>query len=248
MDKGDILVSAAVEGEMEGIIRNLADPVTRLWAGGQAMTRGCIGQQAVRLLVTGPGMANTVHGVAVAIAAKRPRLIIQTGCGGGFAQSGIDIGDVAIASAEIDAQLGLEQAGAGISIDTLPFPVIRRHGREIFNCYPVAKKEFNNALATLKTRFSESDTTVFAGPFITVTTITASTGRAGDLYRRHGALVENMEGSGAAPVAALHDLPFLEIRAVSNGVGERDKSKWDLPLSFERCSRAVLLYLENRLV
>ncbi len=247
MGKGDILVSTAVEGEMEGIRRTLADPVTRIVVG-QEITRGRIGQQAVRLVVTGPGMANAVHGLTVAIAAGIPRLIIQTGCGGGFEQSGIEIGDVAIASKEIDAQLGLEQVGTGNVVDKLPFPVIRKPGREIFNCYPVDNSEFDSAVKSLKTGLSGPDVAVFSGSFITVATVTTSSGRSGDLYRQYGALVENMEGAGAAHVAALYGIPFLEIRAVSNRVGDRDKSKWDLPLSFERCSKAVRLYLENRLV
>ena len=71
MDKGSILVSAAVEGEMEGIRESLTDPVTRLM-GGQAVTSGRLGQQAVRLVVTGPGIANTVHGLTVAMASEKP--------------------------------------------------------------------------------------------------------------------------------------------------------------------------------
>ena len=244
MGKGSILVSAAVEGEMEGIRESLSDPVTHLM-GGQAVTSGRLGQQAVRLVVTGPGIANTVHGLTVAMASEKPKLIIQTGCGGGFEQTGIEIGDVAVASAEIDAQLGLEPDEAGAAVGRLPFPVIRKPGKEIFNCYPVDKEEFNSAVKSLKTGLAGSDATVFSGPFITVATVTASFGRSGDLHRRHGAIVENMEGSGAAHVAALYDIPFLEIRAVSNRVGVRDKSKWDLPLSFQRCSQAVMLYLMN---
>jgi futalosine hydrolase len=244
MDKGSILVSAAVEGEVDGIRRNLADTVVHA-VGEQEVTSGRLGQQAVRLVVTGPGIANTVHGLTVAMMSEKPKLIIQTGCGGGFEQAGIEIGDVAIASEEIDAQLGLEQDKAGSAVGRLPFPVIRKPGKEIFNCYPVDIEEFNSAVKSLKTGLAGSDATVVTGPFITVATVTGSFGRAGDLHRRYGAIVENMEGSGAAHVAALYDIPFLEIRAVSNKVGARDKRKWDLPLSFERCSQAVMLYLMN---
>ena len=55
-----------------------------------------------------------------------------------------------------------------------------------------------------------------------------------------------MEGAGAAHVALLYDLPFLEIRAVSNLVGDRDKRRWDLPLSFKHSTQAVQWYLANR--
>ena len=89
---------------------------------------------------------------------------------------------------------------------------------------------------------------VFKGAFITVATVTASAARARRLHRHCGALLENMEGAGSAHVAALYAIPFLEIRAVSNRVGDRDKRRWDLPLAFRRCARAVRLYLEDRAV
>ncbi len=207
---------------------------------------GRVGQRAVRLVVTGPGVANTVHGLTVAIAAKTPGLILQTGCGGGFSEAGLKNGDVAIASKEIDIHLGLEPGCPEDVVGVLEFPVIKKPGREIFNCYPVDEWECCRAVKELKADLTGSDANVFWGPFITVATITASYARSACLYRQYGALVENMEGAGAAHVAALYEIPFIEIRAISNQVGDRDKSRWDLPLSFQRCSQAVRSFLEYR--
>jgi len=245
MDTGDILIAAAVAGELEDLQKSLTGAVERR-IGEQRVTSGRIGQQAVRLVVTGPGIANTVHGLTVAITAKKPALILQTGCGGGFREAGLKIGDVAIASGEIDVHLGIEPAGPEDALGALGFPVIRKSGQEIFNCYPVHAPERDCALKSLRGALSGSDVTVLSGPFITVATVTASVARSGYLYRHHGALVENMEGAGAAHVAALYDIPFLEIRAVSNRVGDRDKTRWDLPLAFRNCARAVGAYLEHR--
>jgi len=245
MKTGDILITAAVAGELEGVHENLKDAATR-HAGEQRITSGRIGHRAVRLVVTGPGMANTVHGLTVAIAAKMPGLILQAGCGGGFSEAGLKNGDVAIASKEIDIHLGLEPGGPEDAVEALEFPVIKKAGREIFNCYPVDERECGLAVKALKAALTGSGVNIFSGPFITVATVTASFTRSRHLHRHHGALVENMEGAGAAHVAALYNIPFLEIRAVSNRVGDRDKSRWDLPLSFRRCSQAVKLYIENR--
>jgi futalosine hydrolase len=245
METGDILIAAAVAGEMEGLHRNLAGAETRRIAG-QDITSGRIGQQAVRLVVTGPGIANTVHGLAVAVVSKVPALILQIGCGGGFSEAGLNIGDVAIASVEVDVQLGLEPGGPEAAVGRLPFPVIRKPDRAIFNCYPVDEKDSRHAEKTLRKVLADSTAKVFAGPFVTVATVTASVERAAALYRQHGALVENMEGAGAAHTAALYDIPFVEIRTVSNRVGERDKSRWDLPLAFRNCAQAVQAFLEHR--
>jgi futalosine hydrolase len=40
--------------------------------------------------------------------------------------------------------------------------------------------------------------------------------------------VESMEGAAAAQTARALGVPFAELRAVSNVVGERDKAHWDL--------------------
>lgn len=246
MDTGDILIAAAVAGELEALQADLGGAATSR-IGTQRITSGKIGRQAVRMVVTGPGIANTVHGLTVAITEKRPKLILQTGCGGGFKEAGLKIGDVAVASCEIDVHLGIEPTEPEEPVGVLGFPVIRKSGQDIFNSYPVDAQERDSALESLKGALSGSDVSVLSGPFITVATVTASVARSGYWYHHHGALVENMEGAGAAHVAAIYDIPFLEIRAVSNRVGDRDKNRWDLPLSFRRCSQAVKSYLENRL-
>lgn len=246
MQADGILVSAAVEGEVAGIRRNLVRSETYR-QGRQTLACGMIKQQKVGLVVTGPGIANTVHGLTAALAVVKPELIIQTGCGGGFEQAGLAIGNVAVASEEIDVQLGLETTDRGAGVKKLPFPVISRPGKDIYSVYPVDQQAAARAAASLDQGLTGTQASVRTGPFITVATITASAASARDLHRQYGALVENMEGAGAAHVAALYDIPFLEVRAVSNVVGIRDKGKWNLPLAFERCARAVMVYLENRL-
>ncbi|MEU8351332.1 futalosine hydrolase, partial [Streptomyces sp. NPDC048845] len=53
---------------------------------------------------------------------------------------------------------------------------------------------------------------------------------AAALAERHpGAAAEAMEGFGVAEAAAAHGVPVLEIRAVSNPVGPRDRAAWRIP-------------------
>jgi futalosine hydrolase len=68
------------------------------------------------------------------------------------------------------------------------------------------------------------------GPVLTVSTVTGTAGRAAELTARHpGAAAEAMEGFGVAEAAAAHGVPVLEIRAVSNAVGPRDRAAWRIP-------------------
>ena len=44
----------------------------------------------------------------------------------------------------------------------------------------------------------------------------------------HGPLVEGMEGFGVLRAAELAGVPAVEVRAISNELGEPDRSRWDL--------------------
>ena len=67
-----------------------------------------------------------------------------------------------------------------------------------------------------------------AGPVLTVTTATGTAGRAAELLARHpGRPAEAMEGFGVAEAADQYGLPVLEIRAVSNAIGPRDRGLAD---------------------
>ena len=48
-----------------------------------------------------------------------------------------------------------------------------------------------------------------------------------------GPLVEGMEGFGVLRAAALAGVPAVEVRAVSNELGEEDRSKWDVPAALD---------------
>ncbi|CAM5245473.1 Futalosine hydrolase [Streptomyces griseomycini] len=62
---------------------------------------------------------------------------------------------------------------------------------------------------------------------LTVSTVTGTAARAAGLRARHPrALAEAMEGFGVAEAAAAHGVPVLEVRAVSNPVGPRDRAAW----------------------
>ena len=59
-----------------------------------------------------------------------------------------------------------------------------------------------------------------------------------------GPLVEAMEGFGALRAAALAGVPAVEVRAVSNEVGEEDRSRWDVPAALGALERTISLLLD----
>ena len=60
-----------------------------------------------------------------------------------------------------------------------------------------------------------------------------------DRWRREPADIESMEGAAFFEVCLRYGVPFAEIRAVSNPVGETDRSRWDIPLALRQLETAL---------
>lgn len=59
-----------------------------------------------------------------------------------------------------------------------------------------------------------------------------------------GATVEAMEGFGVLRAAALAGVPALELRAISNELGEEDRARWQLEAALASLERAIPLLVE----
>lgn len=168
------------------------------------------------LLAAGVGPGAAAAGAAAALTSAFLRneaydLVASAGIGGGFAPLA-PVGSVVVADTIVGADLGAESAtgflpvaklGFGTSVHQPPHPLAARVAR---------------ALGAV------------CGPVLTVSTATGTAAGAEKLATRHpGAAAEAMEGFGVAEAAAAHAVPVLEIRAVSNPVGPRDRDAWRIP-------------------
>ena len=61
---------------------------------------------------------------------------------------------------------------------------------------------------------------------------------------RSGASVESMEGAAVASVCEHFEVPYAQLRVVSNRTGDRDKGAWDLDGAIDRLGRAMNTVLE----
>lgn len=235
-----ILISSAVAGETEAIVQAIENG-NNLTIGGRQAVQGFIFGKDILLLITGPGMVNTAQALCAAIEKIRPSLIIQCGCAGIFGQTTGKIGDIGIAESETDIHTGIEPLNPMDILPTpLPFPLLETENGPVTNSYLMDKSFIAKAFTLIQNRFDNDGASVFKGPFITVSTITATDERAEKLYSAYNPIMESMEGSAAAHVALHYRIPFLEIRAASNTVGRRDRNSWDLPLSFKNNALAVM--------
>jgi futalosine hydrolase len=233
-----LLIVAAVKEELEWLAGQFQKPLERS-LGPYGVTIGEHRNKEVALLVAGAGTVNTAGALGAVIPALRPRGVVLCGCGGAFSAWGLIHGDVVFATEEIAPQLGVESDRKGDPVTPLPF---------LPNRIQLDDALAHRARKALLGSGSFSGVSVHSGPFVTVSTVTASPS-TGEGYRRlYGAMVENMEGFAAATMCQRYALPFLEVRSVSNTVGARDRSSWNLDLAFKREQKAVLTLLEKEIM
>jgi futalosine hydrolase len=204
-----VLVVTAVAAERDAVLSGLGK-AGRATDWNDPSYRG----QGVDVVVVGVGpsaaAAGTGAALAVAGAGGYPyHQVIALGIGGGFAGRAA-ISDVVVGTRSIAADLGADTPDGFLPIEALGF------GR---NAYDTDKALTAALLAGLPG--------AIAGAILTVSTVTGSARRAEDLVAAHpDAAAEAMEGYGAATAAAMFEVPFAEVRAVSNLVGPRDRDAW----------------------
>lgn len=188
--------------------------VTAVAAERDAVLRGLQGAEHIDVIAAGVGPAAAAASTATALSTAAYRLVISAGIGGGFAGRA-DIGSLVVADKIIAADLGAESPEAGfISLDELGFG----------SAQVTASSVFSNRIYDA---IHSAGLTVHIGSVVTVSTATGTAETAEALVKRvPGAAAEGMEGHGVAVAAQQRGLAVVEIRAISNAVGPRDRAAW----------------------
>lgn len=193
------------------------------------------------LYLSGIGMVNAAIAAKGIIDTFSPSLIISTGLCGAYRDSGLNIGDIALAETEIYGDTGVVMDKDFQDLKTLGLPLIKGSSMEIFNEIPIInsyKKDIAEICDSLGLR-------LLCGRFVTITGITGNYEIAKAMQMRWNAICENMEGAAIAHAALLNNIDFMEIRGVSNIAGERDKTRWSVRMASENCQRVVLKFIER---
>lgn len=197
-------------------------------------------QQAMELsdrwevLITGVGSMLTSYALGKHLATSKPSLMIQAGIAGSFTNL-LAPGAVVMVDEEFLGDLGVEEKGVFrdvfdmqfISPDEQPF---RDNGLK----NPGIEKWMNDSIPVAKG--------------ITVNEISTSQHRIAQLRSKYGCEVESMEGAAFHYACLKEHVSFLQLRAVSNFVGERDKNNWQLRQSIEVLNETLQeIIIENSL-
>ncbi|MFJ9726286.1 futalosine hydrolase [Streptomyces sp. NPDC101209] len=174
---------------------------------------GAFTGDAVTVIAAGVGPALAAASTATALTAAALEgapygLVVSAGIAGGFPPEA-PVGSLVVADEITAADLGAETADGFVPVTELGFGTVTHRPPKTL------------------VRDIVSATGARPGAVLTVSTVTGTAERAAELRARHPrALAEAMEGFGVAEAAAAHHVPVLEIRAVSNPVGPRDRAAW----------------------
>lgn len=190
-----------------------------------------MGMTTILVAVTGVGPINAALCLGRMQGTHSLNGVLNLGVAGGFDIKTHPLGTLVVSSEEIWPEYGLRTA-QGIDPKGIGFPLVQTTQRSIHDSIPLAP-----AKAAQDMNLDLPDWP--CGPSLTVSAATGTAEYARMLQRRYQPAMENMEGFALALGCFQTDIPFLEIRAISNLVGSRDKEHWDLQGAFSQLAPAI---------
>jgi futalosine hydrolase len=182
----------------------------------------------IDILITGVGLTATTYSLTKQLTIKRPDIIIQAGVGGCFAPT-IPLASVLAIKQEAIADQGVVESGKlKTMFDLRLLPQ---------NQYPFLKGWLvNNSEALKKVKLKKVNG-------ISVNEITTSNQKVNLYKAAFNPVVESMEGAALHYVCLMEKIPFLQIRSVSNYIGERNKKNWNMKESIINLNNELIRLL-----
>jgi len=204
-----VLLAAATEAEIAPFLGHLHASWTETEPGTFA------GQDvSIHVCITGVGLMATAFSLASLMALHTYDLALQAGIGGAF-DSNLPLGSLVTVASEQLGDLGAEDHDEYLDIFSLGF--LDKNG------FPFREGVLP---ATEPAPFATEGL-----PRVSSLSINTVSGNAGTIERRQrhfGCAIESMEGAAFHYACLRHGIPFLQIRAISNYVTPRDRSKWQI--------------------
>ncbi|MGI8952490.1 MAG: futalosine hydrolase [Chitinophagaceae bacterium] len=180
---------------------------------------------------TGVGLLASAYSLTKLIVEEKPDLIIQAGIAGTFDKT-ISLGKIVVIKEEILGDSGVEEEGKWKDIFDLKL--------EKSNYPPYEKRRLPNFWIE---QYNLLKLPAVAG--LTINEISTNEERIQQLIKKYDPIIETMEGAALHYVAREMNVPFLQIRAISNYVGERNKANWKMKEAIDNLNETLIKYIEK---
>ena len=234
MAKPNLLLVSATELESRAVQSKLEDAKTAQHASKTVIVGNLCGWRCT-LLHTGIGAVNAAHALTCQLEQQLPDLVIQFGIGGAYVPTGLPIRSVVLATEEVYGDVGVVTPEGWKPVDEIGIPLV--HGDPPrFNRFPLDPQLVATAAEICGVR---------SGTFVTVSQCSGVQAVGDALHSRFNALCESMEGAAAAHICTLYNVPFLEVRGISNLVEDRQPARWDIPGAADAAQSALIKIISN---
>jgi futalosine hydrolase len=187
----------------------------------------------IDVLIAGIGMLATAYHLTRKLADKEYDLVIQAGIAGCFDRN-IQLGEVVIVKDEVIGDLGVKE---------------NKQYKDLFDMNFLEPNDFPYSSKVLKNKNKEALKLLKLPKVAGVTVNQITTAKPViDLYvSKYNAVVESMEGAALHYICSQEKTPFLQLRSISNYVGERNKSKWKIKDAIVNLNEELKKVLSNEL-
>lgn len=185
----------------------------------------------LHVLITGAGILLTTYQLSTYFQQFHSDLAIQAGLAGSFHKD-IPLGSVVVVTREIFGDTGAEDGDHFLDIFDI--------GLWNENAFPFEARMLINPMDMLP------DLTGFK--MVTGLTVNKVGGQPATIAQRSAKYhpdTESMEGGAFHFVCLQEKIPFLQLRAISNYVEPRDKTKWNIPLAIKQLNYYLTHLLEK---
>lgn len=180
---------------------------------------------------SGVGMLASAVAISRLLFEEKPDLVIQAGIAGCF-DNGIPLGKVVAVSSECVADAGVQEEGRWKDLFDLKL--------EKSSYHPYEKRRLPNPWLDKFNLLRLPEVTA-----VTINEISTNTERIAQIRKKYDPAIESMEGAALHYTCRQAGVPFLQVRAVSNYIGERNKANWKLTESIASLNDALLTYAER---
>lgn len=184
----------------------------------------------IDMLITGVGVPSTMYHLQKRIHQIDYDFIIQAGIAGSF-KTDIELGGVVLVQQDCFADLGIEEKENYTPI----FKTTFADGNE----FPFTEGLLINSVESLKI------TGLPTVKGITVNKVSDAELQKQQYEKLFNADIETMEGAALHYICLHEHIPFMQIRSVSNLVGERDKTKWMMKEAIENLNIELLKLIND---
>jgi len=186
---------------------------------------------SIHYAVTGVGVVSTVYHLMELLNREQFEMMLQVGIAGSF-NNDLSVGTAVNIEKEVLAEMGVQEKNEYKDIFSLN--LADRNERPfsdggLLNPYQhlLSKSGLINTIAVTNNTISTDEMII-------------------DRYKnKYMASIESMEGAAFHYVGIMRSIPFLQIRGISNYVGERNKQHWKIKEALHAATEACLHLLDQ---